>query len=265
MQTGQSKLDILMNAENYVLLPVKWFRYYLQKTNKITSDVLDKEIKPHFDESFMGMRIMFEDYDPIPQEIQDFYYHYSHIFNECKKEIEIRYKNYIQTLIPIEVNLDLQCHHCVRTLNVYDFTKKDTEKLMKIRDINNVFENAYQFIKHKKTLLRIYMFKVEDKLPVEMWKKGDRVRWWKKNHYVEKVCKKIVKCKYDMALPTVHFKKIKDIINRSYYVIRNNNIVKYNTEQGEYNVSCLCTKCTNNNIVKYNTERGRYNVSCIMY
>ena len=226
MQTGQSKLDILMNAENYVLLPVKWFRYYLQKTNKITSDVLDKEIKPHFDESFMGMRIMFEDYDPIPQEIQDFYYHYSHIFNESKKEIEIRYKNYIQTLIPIEVSSVS-----------YDFTKKDTEKLMKIIDMNYVFETAYQFIKHSKTNLRKYMFKLEDKLPVEMWKKGDSVKWLGLYHYVEEVCNEIVKYKHLVINNERIFQeKIVSIRNYDYYVIRDNKVVKYNTELGEYNV-----------------------------
>jgi hypothetical protein len=224
----QNELNSIINAENYVLFPVKWFRHYLQKTNKITLDVFDKEIKPHFDESFMGLRLMFEDYYPIPKEIRDCYPYIKYMYYETiQKEIGNRYKNYIQTLMPIEVNLD--------HFSVYNFTRKDTEKLMKIIDINDLFEKAYFHIK-----------KLQDKLPVEMWRKNDMVvfegvtrdifydshnqcgRW-----YVEKVCNKIVKCT-SMRSGVHLYKSLKKIYIKDYYIIRDDKIVKYNTELGEY-------------------------------
>lgn len=226
-------------AENYVLLPLKWFRYYLYKTNKITLNVFDKEIvEPHFDESFIGMRMMFEDYDPIPKEIQDFYNITPYIrrcntgYNTIQKEIENRYKNYIQTLMPIEVNLD--------HFTVYVFTRKDTQKLMKIIDINDLFEKAY-----------LHIQKYKDNLPVEMWRKGDMVVFdvgithdaskARKRWYVNKVCNKIVKLEKTGHRRDEILYKIKYIRENPYCIIRDNEVVKYNTERGEYYLNIVPT------------------------
>ena len=234
-----SNLNSIINTENYVLLPVKWFRHYVKKTNIITLNVFDKEIKPHFDECFMGLRMMFEDYDPIPKEIQDCYltsFMRSHAYNTIQKEIENRYKNYIQTLIPIEVNLDHS--------TLYNITRKDTEKLMKLIYIKDLFTKAYLHIK----ALKRYIMNLKDNLPVEMWRKGDMVvfhvgikqpyAWYLppkiKRWEVQKVCNVIVKLHKPGRPHDMISYKMKYIRDDPYYIIRADKIVKYNTELCEY-------------------------------
>lgn len=209
--------QVMFPIINELVLPMLWFRHYTTTRNKIDIDVFDREIKKYFDDNYVISKlipkILFCDDDNYVK--GKFRYKY-------KRLIEEKYQDYVNSSLPV-------CLDYIR----YDFKNSDLEELSKVIDLSVIYKKADIEILN-------YKFKLQDRLPIDKWERNDKIVSNRIHYqawvYVEKVCKKIVKCKRDIDSNDIFQEKINDYTTDIYYVIRDNKIVKYNTEQGLYYV-----------------------------